>query len=66
MTLGPQAKPTTFVLRHFDGDTFSFQTIGENANGLAGAIFQIGDNGIASNVVLDFYDRTGLGTFVRE
>jgi CubicO group peptidase (beta-lactamase class C family) len=66
MTLGPQAKPTTFSLTHFDGDTFSFQTIGENANGLAGAIFKIGKDGKASNVVLDFYDRTGLGTFVRE
>jgi CubicO group peptidase (beta-lactamase class C family) len=66
MTLGPQAKPTTFVLRHFDGDTFSFQTIGENANGLAGATFHVGKDGTASKVVLDFYDRTGLGTFVRE
>jgi len=66
MTLGPQAKPTTFALTHFDGDTFSFKTIGENANGLAGAIFTVGDDGKASKVVLDYYDRTGLGTFVRE
>ncbi len=66
MTMGPQAKPTTFALTHFDGDTFSFETIGENANGLAGAIFTIGDDGRASKVVLDYYDRTGLGTFVRE
>lgn len=36
--------------------------IGENANGLAG----VGDDGKASQVVLDYYDRTGLGTFVRE
>jgi hypothetical protein len=66
MTMGPQAAPTTFTLSHFDGDTFSFQTIGENANGLAGAIFNIGDDGKASKVVIDFYDRTGLGTFVRK
>ena len=66
MTLGPQAAPTTFALTHFDGDTFSFQTIGENANGLAGAIFSIGDDDKAFKVVLDFYDRTGLGTFLRE
>ncbi len=66
MTLGPQAAPTTFALTHFDGDTFSFETIGENANGLAGAIFTLGENGRALKVVLDFYDRTGLGTFVRE
>ncbi|MGH6866556.1 MAG: serine hydrolase [Methyloceanibacter sp.] len=66
MRMGPQAAPTTFALTHFDGDTFSFQTIGENANGLAGAIFNVGDDGKASKVALDFYDRTGLGTFVRE
>jgi len=66
MTMGPQAAPTTFALTHFDGDTFSFQTIGENANGLAGAIFTVGDDGKATKAVLDYYDTTGLGTFVRE
>ena len=66
MTMGPQDAPTTFALSHFDGDTFSFETIGENANGLAGAIFTVGDDGKAEKVVLDYYDRTGLGTFVRE
>jgi len=66
MVLGPQASPTTFVLTHFDGDTFSFQTIGENANGLAGAIFTVDSDGTASDVMLDFYDRTGLGRFARE
>jgi hypothetical protein len=30
------------------------------------AIFYIGNDGKASKVVLDFYDSTGLGTFVRE
>ena len=66
MTMGPQARSTTFALSHFDGDTFSFETLGENANGLAGAIFTIGERDKATRVVLDFYDRTGLGTFVRE
>ena len=54
------------MLTHFDGDIFSFETIDENANGLAGAIFTVGDDGKASKVVLDYYDRTGLGTFVLE
>ncbi|WP_278253640.1 serine hydrolase [Arthrobacter cavernae] len=63
MTMGPDAGPTTFPLTHFDGDTFSFETIGENANGLAGALFAAG--GPAPSVRLDFYDRTGLGTFTR-
>ncbi len=66
MTLGPEAAPTTFALSPFDGDTFSFQTIGENANGLAGAIFTLDEDGPASSVVLDFYDVNGLGTFARE
>ncbi|ODA67604.1 Beta-lactamase [Methyloligella halotolerans] len=65
MTLGPADAPTVFALTHFDGDTFTFDTIGENANGLAGAIFTFGKDGKAASVVLDFYDRTGLGTFVR-
>jgi CubicO group peptidase (beta-lactamase class C family) len=71
MTMGPQDAPTTFALAHFDGDTFSFETVGENANGLAGAIFTLGGFTLrggdkAQEVVLDYYDRTGLGTFVRE
>ncbi|MDJ0514045.1 MAG: serine hydrolase [Methyloceanibacter sp.] len=66
MSMGPQEAPSTFALTHFDGDTFSFETIGENANGLAAAIFTIGDGGKAEKVVLDYYDRVGLGTFVRE
>lgn len=66
MTMGPEATPTTFALSHFDGDTFSFETVGENANGLAGAIFTVGEDGKASKVVLDYYDRTGLGSFVRK
>jgi hypothetical protein len=46
MTIGPQATPINFTLTHFDGDTFSFKTVGENANGLAGAIFTIGEDGL--------------------
>ena len=65
MRLGPTGSPTTFGLTHFDGDTFRFESIGENANGLAGAIFAVPGAGAAASVRLDFYDRTGLGTFVR-
>lgn len=65
MTLGPSSGPTTFALTHFDGDTFSFESIGENANGLAGALFAPAQGGSAPSVRLDFYDRTGLGTFTR-
>jgi hypothetical protein len=65
MAMGPAGRPTRFGLTHFDGDTFSFETVGENANGLAGAIFAAGAGGRASDVRLDYYDRTGLGTFTR-
>ncbi len=66
MRMGPAGSPTTFPLTHFDGDTFSFETIGENANGLAGALFAGAGGGPSPSVTLDFYDRTGLGTFTRD
>ena len=66
MSLGPAGKPVTFALAPFDGDTFSFETIGENGNGLAGAIFSVVAGALKKKVVLDFYDVNGLGTFVRE
>jgi hypothetical protein len=65
MRMGPPGSPTTFPLTHFDGDTFSFESIGENANGLAGALFADPGSGSSPRVTLDFYNRTGLGTFTR-
>jgi CubicO group peptidase (beta-lactamase class C family) len=65
MRMGPPGSPTTFPLTHFDGDTFSFESIGENGNGLAGALFAAGGSGPSPGVSLDFYDGTGLGTFTR-
>ena len=65
MRMGPENRQTTFALTHFDGDTFSFESIGENGNGLAGAIFAGPGRGPAQQVTLDFYNRTGLGTFTR-
>jgi hypothetical protein len=65
MSLGPTASPTLFALRHVDGDRFVFQTIGENGYGLSYAVFEVGPAGTALNVVLDFYNTNGVGTFVR-
>lgn len=65
MRMGPAGSTTTFPLTHFDGDTFSFESIGENGNGLAGALFAEASSGRSPRVTLDFYDRTGLGTFTR-
>ncbi|MGY1706221.1 serine hydrolase [Geodermatophilus sp. SYSU D00697] len=64
MSMGPPDRPTSFALTHHSGDTFTFETIGENANGPAGAVFTV-DGASAATVRLDFYDRTGLGTFTR-
>ncbi|WP_249523056.1 serine hydrolase [Modestobacter marinus] len=66
MTMGPPEAPTTFPLTHWSGDVFTFESIGENATGLAGALFTVDEAGTATSVRLDFYDRTGLGTFTRE
>ena len=66
MTMGPAEAPTTFPLTHHSGDVFTFESIGENANGLAGALFAVDGGGTAASVRLDFYDREGLGTFTRE
>jgi CubicO group peptidase (beta-lactamase class C family) len=65
MLLGPAGAPTRFPLSAYDGDTFTFQPIGENAVPLSAARFQTRDDGSATGVTLEFYDRTGLGTFTR-
>ena len=65
MTMGPAEAPTTFPLTHHSGDVFTFESIGENGNGLAGALFTVDGGGTAASVRLDFYDREGLGTFTR-
>ena len=63
MSMGPPSAPETFALASFDGDTFTFQTIGENVTGKSGAAFTVGADGTATSVTLDAYDNTGLGTF---
>ncbi|MFI6335856.1 serine hydrolase [Streptomyces sp. NPDC050535] len=64
MSLGP--KPTAFRLTHFDGDTFSFETAGENATGLSGVTFKGASNGAkAAKVTVEAFDENGLGTFAR-
>jgi hypothetical protein len=62
MSLGP--KPMRFRLTHYDGDTFSFETVGENATGLSGVTFEGG--GQAAKVTVEAWDQDGLGTFTRQ
>ncbi|MEV6110043.1 serine hydrolase [Streptomyces sp. NPDC051940] len=63
MRLGPDRM--RFALRHYDGDTFSYATTGENAVGLSGVTFTVGSDGRADKVVVENLDTTGLGTFTR-
>ncbi|WP_330292703.1 serine hydrolase [Streptomyces sp. NBC_00576] len=64
MQLGP--KKQRFTLRHYDADTFSYRTTGENAVGLSGVTFTVGSDGHADKVRVENLDTTGLGTFTRE
>ncbi|MEU3775001.1 serine hydrolase [Streptomyces sp. NPDC032472] len=57
LSLGP--KPLRFPLTHYDGDTFSFVTAGENAVGRTGVAFSDG------TVRIEYLDENHLGTFTR-
>ncbi|MEU9720089.1 serine hydrolase [Streptomyces sp. NPDC047976] len=60
LSLGP--KPLRFPLTHYDGDTFSFETTGENAVGRTGVFFS---DGPAGTVRIEYLDQNHLGTFTR-
>ena len=64
MTIGPQDQ--RFSLRHFDGNVFLYDTVGENAGGAAKVAFDIGSDGRAGSVTVENLDEEGLGTFRRE
>jgi hypothetical protein len=63
LRLGP--KPMTFRLTHYDGDTYYFETAGENATGPSGVTFKGDENGRATSVTIEAFDGSGLGTFRR-
>ncbi|WP_149830269.1 serine hydrolase [Streptomyces tailanensis] len=63
LRLGP--KPMTFRLTHYDGDTFSFETVGENSSGPSGVTFRGDQGGTATQVTIEAFDKDGLGTFRR-
>ncbi|MER6447888.1 serine hydrolase [Streptomyces venezuelae] len=58
LSLGP--KPLRFPLTHYDGDTFSFMTAGENAVGRTGVIFSDG------TLRIEYLDADHLGTFTQQ
>jgi CubicO group peptidase (beta-lactamase class C family) len=64
LLIGPA--PDDYPLQHWSGDLFAFFPTGENGVGITAATFNGGpDSTRAQSVTLEFYDTTGLGTFVR-
>jgi CubicO group peptidase (beta-lactamase class C family) len=63
MELGP--KRMRFPLQHYDNDTFSYETEGEDAAGRSGVTFGRGASDTATKVTVESLDHTGLGTFNR-
>ena len=58
-------KKLTFPLKHYDRDTFTYDTIGENAVGRSGVTFTIGPDGQATQVVVENLNVHREGTFKR-
>jgi CubicO group peptidase (beta-lactamase class C family)/pimeloyl-ACP methyl ester carboxylesterase len=61
---GPKNK--TFPMKHYDRDTFTYETEGENAVGKSGITFTIGPQGKATEVVVENLNVRGEGTFKRK
>jgi len=55
-----------FPLRHYDRDTFTYETQGENATGRSGVTFTVGANGTASTLLIEALNVRGEGTFRRK
>ncbi len=60
---GPRNK--TFPTQHYDRDTFTYETAGENAIGKSGITFTIAPDGKANQVLVENLDVHGEGTFKR-
>ncbi|MEV7525212.1 serine hydrolase [Streptomyces sp. NPDC091371] len=58
LSLGP--KPQRYPLAHYDGNTFSFETRGENAIGRTGVFFSDG------TFRVEYLDANHLGTFTQQ
>ena len=63
MTIGPE--PKTFPLTHYDGDTFTWKTIGENAIGLSSVTFTLDQDRKATGMVVGQLEMHGDGRFAR-
>src|SRR5881296_2804587 len=59
-------KNQTFPMKHYNRDTFTYETEGENAVGRSGVTFTIGPDGKAAQVVVENLNVRGEGTFKRQ
>jgi CubicO group peptidase (beta-lactamase class C family)/pimeloyl-ACP methyl ester carboxylesterase len=59
-------KNQTFPMKHYDRDTFTYETEGENAVGRSGVTFTVGPDGKAAQVLVENLNVRGEGTFKRE
>ncbi len=55
----------TFAMKHYDRDTFTYETEGENAVGRSGITFTVGPDGKATQVLVENLNVRGEGTFKR-
>ena len=60
---GPKNK--TFPMKHYDRDTFTYETEGENAVGRSGITFSVGPDGKATQVAVENLNVHGEGSFKR-
>jgi CubicO group peptidase (beta-lactamase class C family) len=60
---GPKNK--TFPMKHYDRDTFTYETEGENAVGRSGITFTIGPDGKTATVLVENLNVRGEGIFKR-
>lgn len=65
LEMGPGEKTIRWPLLHYSGDTYFFQTTGENMSGLRGVKFTI-EGDTASTMLINALNRNGMGTFQRE
>ena len=63
LVIGP--KKLTLPLHHYARDTFTYETLGENAAGSSGVTFSIGADGRATDVVIENLNKYGQGGFHR-
>ncbi|QGM98745.1 serine hydrolase [Methylocystis parvus] len=65
MTLFVGPENTPYVMRHYDGEIFTFQPRGENAFGPSPVRFMFDDSHKLQGLRIDYFDENGQGVFLR-